>query len=159
MQAFFKAANAMYLKYPQLWEEDFDWQGFQWLDADDNTADTVSFLRRDKKGDFLISVVNFSPVHRKGYRIGVPVGGKYGVVLNSDDTAFGGKGDGDKEPIPSEKIPCHGMDQSITLDLPAMAGVVLRCVRKNPVRKPKAVPAGEAEPPKKDRKARKSPKE
>ena len=138
MQRFFQAANAMYLHYPPLWEEDFDWRGFQWLNADDNTANTVSFLRWDTKGEFLITVVNFSPVHREGYRIGVPVAGRYGVVLNSDDVEFGGTGLGDNGPLPSEKIPCHGQEQSIVIDLPPMAGVVYRCVRKNPVRKPKA---------------------
>jgi len=156
IQAFFQAANEMYLKYPQLWEEDFDWEGFQWLEADDNTANTVAFLRKDKKGDALIIAVNFSPVHRKGYRLGVPVPGRYGVVLNSDDTAFGGSGDGDKSSIPSEDIPCQGMDQSITIDLPAMAGVVYRCVRKKPVRKPKAIAAGKEPAPKKGKRSAKA---
>jgi len=135
IQAFFKAANAVYLKYPQLWEEDFDWRGFQWLEADDNTANTVSFLRRDAKGDFLVVVCNFSPVHREGYRVGVPVPGKYAVVLNSDDTAFGGAGRGDKDLISSEDIPCHGQEQSIKIDLPPMSGMIYRCARKKPARK------------------------
>ena len=72
MQTFFKEANALYLRRPELWEVDFDWQGFQWLEADDQSANTVAFLRKDKKGDFLVVLCNFSPVHRDGYRVGVP---------------------------------------------------------------------------------------
>ncbi len=138
LKAFFQAANALYLRSPQLWEEDFDWKGFQWLCPDDANGNTVAFLRRDKKGGFLAVLCNFSPVSHPGYRLGVPVAGKYAVVLNSDDPAFGGGGGGDKGLISTEKIPCHGQEQSITVDLPAMSAVVYRCARKNPVRKSKA---------------------
>ncbi len=136
--AFFKAANEMYLKYPQLWEIDFSWEGFQWLEANDNTGNTVIFLRKDRKGEFLVVACNFSPVHREGYRVGVPVAGKYQVILNSDEERFGGTGAGDTGLLPTEKVSCHGQDQSIQIDLPPMSAVVLRCARKNPVRKPKA---------------------
>ncbi|MDE6107600.1 MAG: alpha amylase C-terminal domain-containing protein, partial [Oscillospiraceae bacterium] len=64
-----------------------------------------------------------------------PYGGKYEVLLNSDDVAFGGSGLGDKDLITSEKTPCHGQEQSITVDLPPMSGLILRCARKNPVKK------------------------
>ena len=63
------------------------------------------------------------------------MGGKYEAILNSDDAAFGGSGAGDVGLISSEKIPCHGQDQSIAVDLPAMSSVIYRCARKNPVRK------------------------
>lgn len=141
MKAFFSAANNLYLARRELWEEDFDWQGFQWLEADDAGANTLSFLRRDKAGNFLVVLINFSPVHRNGYRVGVPAGGKYQVLLNSDDAAFGGSGLGNKGLIASEPVPCHDQEQSIQVDLPPMAGVILRCARKNPTRKPRA--AGE----------------
>ena len=135
LKAFFQAANSLYLQRSELWEEDFDWKGFQWLCADDSGGNTVAFLRKDKKGSFLLALCNFSPVPRPGYRVGVPVGGKYEVILNSDDAAFGGSGAGDVGLISSEKIPCHGQDQSIAVDLPAMSSVIYRCARKNPVRK------------------------
>lgn len=138
IQAFFRAANNLYLARPELWEVDFSWEGFQWLEADDANANTVLFMRKDKKGDFLIVAVNFSPVHRDGYRVGVPVGGKYEVLLNSDDLRFGGQGLGDKALVVSEAVPCHGQEQSITIDLPPMAGVIYRCAKKNPKRKVKA---------------------
>jgi 1,4-alpha-glucan branching enzyme len=135
IQSFFKAANALYLKRSELWEVDFDWSGFQWLAADDANANTVAFLRRNKAGDFLVVVCNFSPVSRTGYRVGVPTAGRYALLLNSDDTAFGGEGRGDKAPIHSEKVPCHGQDQSIVIDLPPMTGVIYHCARRDPVRK------------------------
>ena len=81
---------------------------------------------------------NFSPEHRNGYRVGAPFGGSWAVAFNTDDPAYGGEGLGNKEPIKTEKIPCHDQQQSLAVDLPPMSAVILRCVRKNPVRKPKA---------------------
>ncbi len=135
IQNFFRTANNLYLKHSELWEEDFDWTGFQWLEADDANANTVSFLRKNAKGEFLVVVCNFSPVHREGYRIGVPVAGKYQAILNSDAAEFGGGDRGDKGLIDSESIPCHGQEQSISIDLPPMSGMIYRCARKKPVRK------------------------
>ncbi len=135
IQNFFRTANNLYLKHSELWEEDFDWTGFQWLEADDANANTVSFLRKNAKGEFLVVVCNFSPVHREDYRIGVPVAGKYQAILNSDAAEFGGGDRGDKGLIDSEAIACHGQEQSISIDLPPMSGMIYRCARKKPARK------------------------
>ena len=137
-QDFVKAINAFYLENAPLWEQDDSWQGFQWLCADDNNANTVAFLRWDRKGTPLIVLCNFSPEHRDGYRVGAPFGGTWAVAFNTDDPAYGGEGLGDKAPIKTEKIPCHDQQQSLAIDLPPMSAVILHCVRKNPVRKPKA---------------------
>ena len=134
LKAFFEAANAFYLSHSALWQQDFSWNGFEWLCADDQNANTVAFLRRDKKGRELIVICNFSPVHRKGYRLGVPVAGRYEAVFNSDDAAFGGTGKGDHVPLKTERIPCHGREQSLTLDLPPLSAVFYRCTRKHPAR-------------------------
>ena len=80
---------------------------------------------------------NFSPVHRPGYRLGVPCRGTYQCVFNSDDERFGGSGLGDKEPLSSEDIPMHGQDQSLVIDIPPMSGVIYRCTRKKPALKKK----------------------
>ena len=136
-----------------LWEQDDSWQGFQWLCADDNNANTVAFLRWDRKGTPLIVLCNFSPEHRDGYRVGAPFAGTWAVAFNTDDPAYGGEGLGDKNPIKTEKIPCHDQQQSMTVDLPPMSALILRCVRKSPVRKPKA----EKAPAKKAEKAEKAP--
>ena len=146
-QDFFKAMNAFYLENAPLWDQDDSWQGFQWLCADDNNANTVAFLRWDRKGTPLIVLCNFSPEHRNGYRVGAPFGGTWAVAFNTDDLAYGGEGMGDKAPVKTEKIPCHDQQQSFTVDLPPMSAVIFRCTRKNPVRKPKADKAeGEKKP-------------
>ncbi len=137
LRAFVQAANELYLAHPELWEQDFDWKGFQWLEADDAQANTAAFLRWSTKGEFLVVACNFSPIHRKGYRVGVPVAGKYQCLLNSDEDRFGGEDFGDKAPIASEPVPCHGQEQSMEIDLPPMSGVIYRCVRRASVRAPK----------------------
>ena len=136
-QEFFKAMNNFYLEQPPLWEQDDSWQGFQWLCADDNQANTVAFLRWDRKGQPLIVLCNFSPEHRNGYRVGAPFAGTWAVAFNTDDAVFGGSGLGDKATLKTEKIPYHDQQQSFVVDLPPMSTVIYRCTRKNPVRKPK----------------------
>ena len=161
-QDFFKAMNAFYLENAPLWDQDDSWQGFQWLCADDNNANTVAFLRWDRKGQPLLVLCNFSPEHRKGYRVGAPFAGAWAAAFNTDDPAFGGEGLGDKEPIKTEKIPCHDQQQSFVVDLPPMSTVVFRCTRKSPVRKPKVekasdAPRAETEPAARKAKAEKAP--
>ena len=137
LHAFFKAANAFYLEHPELWELDFSWEGFEWIEANDNQANTVAFLRKDKKGDALVVVCNFSPVDRTGYTVGVPVAGTYTCIFSSDDPAFGGEGQGDVQPVKSRYIESQGKEQSITLRLPAMSAAIYKCTRKFPVRRKK----------------------
>ncbi len=137
-QEFFQAMNAFYLEQPALWEQDDSWQGFQWLCADDSTANTVAFLRWDRDGRPLIVVCNFSPEHRKGYRVGAPFAGTWAPVFNTDDARFGGQGLGDTANLKTEKVPFHEQAQSLVIDLPPMSAMIYRCVRKAPVRKPKA---------------------
>ena len=115
----------------------------------------MAFLRWDKAGKPLIVVCNFSPEHRKGYRVGAPFGGTWAPILNTDSAEFGGQGLGDTAPIKTEKIPCHDQQQSMVIDLPPMSAMIYRCIRKNPVRKPKADKAA-AEPAKAPAKAKKA---
>ncbi len=137
LHAFFKAANAFYLRESALWQQDFSWEGFRWLCADDQNGNVVAFQRYDKKGKALTVVCNFSPVHRKGYRLGVPEGGRYEAVFCSDDAAYGGAGLGDAALLKTEKTPSHGFEQSLVLDIPPMAAVFYRCTRREPKRKPR----------------------
>ena len=137
LQHFFQTANALYLEQPALWQQDDGWEGFTWLSADDNTADTIAFLRWDKAGRPLAVVCNFSPVHRKGYRLGVPYRGKWTPVLNTDCAEFGGSGLGDLTSLRTENTPCHGQEQSLVIDLPPMAVMVYRCTHRFPVRRKK----------------------
>ncbi len=130
LQQFFRAANAFYLAHPHLWELDFSWEGFQWIYADDNCGNTLLYLRKNKKGEPLLIAVNFSPVHRKGYRVGVPIPGTYELLFNSDALEYGGTGAGDSAPLRSSRAPCHGCSESIQIDLPPLSGVIYRCARK-----------------------------
>jgi 1,4-alpha-glucan branching enzyme len=127
--AFFRAANAFYQKSRPLWENDFSWEGFEWICSDDQYGNSVMFLRKDLKGRFLLTACNFSPVHRKGYRIGLPRTGRYREVFSTDDPAFGGGGHLNEAPISSEPIPCHGRAQSMEIDLPPMATVIFKLLR------------------------------
>ena len=95
LHQYIKDINHFYLKESPLWEDDYSWEGFQWLVPDDNQNNVVVFLRRDKAGNFLVVLINFSPVHREGYRVGVPFHGTWTPVFNTDASQFGGEGLGE----------------------------------------------------------------
>lgn len=141
LHTFFKAANAFYLANKPMWELDFTWEGFQWLEADDNGANTVAFLRKDKKGQFLVFLCNFSPVHRVGYRVGVPFRGTYQEVFSTDAEEFGGGGRLNAGPLNTIDSPRHGQAQQLSVDIPPMGAVVLKCVKKKPPLKPQKAKA------------------
>ena len=124
---FVKTLNKFYLSHPQLWEIDYSWEGFNWIANDDNEQSIIAFRRIDKSGKELITVCNFVPVTRENYRIGAPYRGEYRLVLNTDDTAFGGDGVEVKKVIKSESTPFHGLDQSISLTIPAMSVMIFEC--------------------------------
>ncbi len=92
MQTYVKALNAMYLANKQLWENDMDWQGFEWISHDDNRNNMIAFRRIASDGTDLICVVNFAPVYHPSYRIGVPYPGTYEEIFSSDEVRFGGSG-------------------------------------------------------------------
>ena len=140
LQRFFQDANQLYLSRRELWEDDFTWEGFQWLCPDDTQGNCVVFLRRDKKGRALLVACNFSPVFREGYRMGVPWAGEYTELFNTDRIEFGGQGRENAGPIRTAAVPCHGQDQSISVNLPPMGAILLRCTRKRPAPK-KSLPA------------------
>jgi 1,4-alpha-glucan branching enzyme len=123
---FFKDINHFYQKQPALWEIDFGWEGFEWLVPDDNHNNVVVFLRKDKQGRDLLCAVNFSPNSYENYRVGVPAHRKYIPAFNTDDTAYGGDGFGDKEPVMVEAVPSHGKDHSAVIRIPAFGAVFLR---------------------------------
>ena len=126
MLEYSRALNKFYCENKALWQVDFDWNGFQWIDPDDNENSVISFIRKAEDGDdFLIAVCNFTPEVRHGYRIGVPMKGVYYEVFNSDDEAYGGSGvkNGD---LASEDVPWHNRSQSIALTVPPLATVYLR---------------------------------
>lgn len=123
MQDYVIDLNHIYLKYSQLWENDYDWNGFSWICSDDYTQNIISFRRINLKGDELVFICNFSPIARKNYILGVNKKGEYSPILNSDDKKYGGSGLKLKK-IKSQNIPYHNYDNSITIDIPPMSTVI-----------------------------------
>ena len=124
-QFFVKTLNEFYLKNKTLYEIDFDWQGFEWIVADDNIQNVLAFKRKDKKGDELICVFNLGDKERLDYKIGVDEG-KYRVVFNTDDRRFGGEGRKHKKSVTARKKPMHGKDTSISLTLPPLTALFMK---------------------------------
>jgi 1,4-alpha-glucan branching enzyme len=119
--------NHVYTAEPPLHEVDFDGAGFQWIDCNDSENSVVSFIRRAKNGaDLVVAIVNFTPVPRDGYRIGVPAAGPYLEVVNSDGDAYGGSNVGNGGVVFSEPIASHGHDQSLRLSLPPLGFLLLK---------------------------------
>ena len=121
MQNYVAELNKFYLKNAALWEIDYSWEGFSWISNDDNSQSIIAFRRMDKSGGELIAVCNFVPVARENYRIGVPKKGTYKRIFCSDSENFGGVTEDKPVSYKSEKLPMHGYDNSISLDIPAMS--------------------------------------
>nr|WP_232247925.1 1,4-alpha-glucan branching protein GlgB [Kitasatospora azatica] len=117
--------NRIYQDYPALWQQDSDPAGFQWLDADAGADNVYSFVRRDAAGRTLVAVSNLSPTVRAQYRIGLPAGGRWYPVLDTDDPRFGGSGAGSTEPLTADELPWQGQPFSAELTLPPLATVWL----------------------------------
>ena len=125
LQSYVKDLLQLYRKYPALYELDYDWDGFQWINANDGDRSIFSFVRssRDHKRSLLF-VINFTPVERPDYRVGVPKRGTYTLVL---DNSHGLYKRGDKAPaFRSVKKECDGQDYSIAFPLPAYGTAVFR---------------------------------
>ena len=125
LQSYVKDLLQLYRKYPALYELDYDWDGFQWINANDGDRSIFSFVRysRDHKRSLLF-VINFTPVERSDYRVGVPKRGPYTLVL---DNSHGLYKRGDKAPaFRSVKKECDGQDYSIAYSLPAYGTAVFR---------------------------------
>ena len=125
LQSYVKDLLQLYRKYPALYELDYDWDGFQWINANDGDRSIFSFVRysRDHKRSLLF-VINFTPVERPDYRVGVPKRGTYTLVL---DNSHGLYKRGTKAPaFRSVKKECDGQDYSIAYSLPAYGTAVFR---------------------------------
>ena len=127
MQKYSRALNKFYRENKSLWQVDFDWNGFQWIDCNDNDNSIVSFIRKaEDSDDYLIVICNFTPNTREGYRIGVPEKGSYVEIFNSDEEEFGGSGVKNFGGLMTEEIPYHNRNHSITLTIPPLATIFLR---------------------------------
>ncbi|MGK3001497.1 1,4-alpha-glucan branching protein GlgB [Pseudomonas aeruginosa] len=120
------ALNRLYRDLPALHARDGEALGFEWLIGDDQANSVYAWLRHAAGEPSLLAVHNFTPVPRQGYRIGVPQGGDWDVLLNSDAQAFAGSGSGSQGRVSSESCGAHGQAQSLVLDLPPLGTLLLR---------------------------------
>jgi 1,4-alpha-glucan branching enzyme len=127
VQRWVRDLNTLYRGEPGLHEFDCDPAGFEWVDANDADASVVSFLRkgRDPANDLLV-VLNFTPVPRSNYRVGVPRGGHWNEILNSDAPLYGGGGLGNLGGFAAIPMPCHGRPFLLSITVPPLAMVVFK---------------------------------
>jgi 1,4-alpha-glucan branching enzyme len=119
--------NKLLAAQPALHEVDFNWQGFEWIDANDADNSVFAFARHGKKpGDLLIVILNATPVVREGYRIGVPQPGFYSEILNTDAAGYGGSNVGNLGGQNASNQPSQGRAHSLCLTLPPLAAVFLK---------------------------------
>ncbi len=122
----------IYNNHPALWEQDASQDGFYWINADDTEKSLYSFARyNSSEDDILCVVVNFTPVERPEYRMGVPLKGAYTLVLNSDEERFGGAGAALPKTLTAEKIPWDGQAYSIGFKLPPFGAVIYKLKAKD----------------------------
>ncbi|MFV8816917.1 1,4-alpha-glucan branching protein GlgB [Haliea sp. E17] len=117
--------NRLYRGTPALFRHSFEPAGFDWIDCSDITQSVLAYLRRDG-ADFVVVVLNFTPVVREGYRVGVPAAGRYREVHNSDSHHYGGSDVSNGSLITAEAQPWMGHPYSLSLVLPPLAGIVLQ---------------------------------
>ena len=125
LQKLVRTLNHRYCVEPELWERDFDWTGFHWLDADDADHSILSFLRISAdRSRVLVCVANLTPVVRENYRVGLPSGGRWVEVMNTDLGEFGGSGISNPEVV-GEDVPWQHMTHSASVTLPPLATIWL----------------------------------
>jgi 1,4-alpha-glucan branching enzyme len=122
--------NRLHSSEPALHEVDFEWSGFEWIDANDAANSVLSFLRRAKNSeDFVVVVCNFTPVVRESYRVGVPTSGFYREIMNTDSGHYEGTDVGNSGGVKAEPIPWMGRQWSIKLRVPPLAAVYFKIQR------------------------------
>ena len=125
LRQFVEDLNLFYRTHPALYEVDFHWTGFEWVDFHDMENSVIVFLRRPQSGNPpLLFCCNFTPVPRTGYRVGVPDAGLWREILNSDSAAYGGSNMGNGGFVLSEPVQHQGHGQSLVVTLPPLAVVV-----------------------------------
>lgn len=127
VQDWVKELLHLYTSNPCMYEQDTSWAGFEWINADDRERSIFSFVRKSKDGkNNLLFVINFTPVAREDYRVGVPKKKTYKLVLNSEDPKFNGTDKDRKESYRAVKKECDGREYSIAYPLPAYGVAVFK---------------------------------
>jgi 1,4-alpha-glucan branching enzyme len=127
IQDWVKELLHIYHKYPCMYELDTSWKGFEWVNADDNERSIFSFIRHSKDGkNSLLFVINFTPVAREDYVVGVPKNKSYKLILNSEDPKFNGSDVKRPTSYKALKKPSDGKEYSIAYPLPAYGVAVFK---------------------------------
>ena len=127
LRLWLKDLNRFYRTEPAMHQLDFERLGFEWLDIQDWEKSIVSFARRARNPEHVVvSVCNFTPKPRKNYRLGVPSGGRWKEVLNSDALEYGGSGQGNLGGVEADHHPFHGRTDSISITLPPLSCLFFR---------------------------------
>ena len=127
VQRWVRDLNTFYRREPSLYETDFNSEGWRWIDADDSDHSVLTYMRLRKDGSTpLVIACNFTPVPRRGYRVGVPHEGHWNEILNSNASIYGGTDEGNFGGCTTDTIACHGFPNSLLLDLPPLAMVVFK---------------------------------
>ena len=127
LQRFVTDLNKLYAATPALWQGDYDHGGFSWIDCADRENSVLSFIRRTADGaNQLVAILNLTPVPRGKYRLGLPRGGRWREVLNSDAAIYGGSNTGNAGGVAAQKISSHGHAHSAEFFLPPMSAVVFQ---------------------------------
>jgi 1,4-alpha-glucan branching enzyme len=127
LQRWVRDLNRLYAEQPSLYEADFDIGGFSWIDCNDYEHSIIALTRRAASAkDFVVAVVNFTPVPRRDYRLGVPQGGSYQELLNSDSDIYGGSNIGNQGVVIAEDKPSHGHEFSLSLSVPPLGFLILK---------------------------------
>ncbi len=127
VQHWMRDLNHLYQEQRSLWEHDLDWQGFQWIDANDANNSVFTYLRfAEEREDFLVIACNFTPVVRQNYHIGVPHAGYYRELLNSDASNYGGSNVGNGGGLEAKAEAWHEFPASMDLTIPPLGIVILK---------------------------------
>jgi 1,4-alpha-glucan branching enzyme len=128
LQSLVRELNRLYRAQPALYQVDFDYTGFEWIDIADVEKSVISFLRRaEDPAECVVFVCNFTPVPRDKYMVGVPAAGHYLEILNTDAAIFGGSNVGNPMGATSVSERSHGRPYSISITLPPLAVVAFKC--------------------------------
>lgn len=131
LQKYVRDLNSAYMKEASLHEVDFEAKGFEWIDFRDTDSSIIAFIRRAKEpDDHIVVVCNFTPIPRRGYRIGVPEKCFYKEIMNSDSQGYWGSNMGNLGGVFSENIPWHGKPCSLMITLPPLAVLYFKPERK-----------------------------
>lgn len=130
LKTYFADANKFYLETPALWQCDDGWGGFQWIDADDSDRNIIAYRRIDNNGNEYVFIINFAPVLREDYQMGLPQAASYKEIFNSDSEKYGGQGHINPHALRMKNGGMHGFDQHISLTLPPLGAVVLKQNKK-----------------------------